>query len=60
MEFVVLLLRSKFIYSWKTDVRESLNTIDCIMDKICFKEIVSNTKLDQFCIIHYSRICMLV
>ena len=42
-----------FILSCEADVRESLSNTNCLMDEICFKEIVSNTRLDQFYIIHY-------
>ena len=32
----------------EANVRESLSTTRCVKGKICFKEIMSNTRLDQF------------
>ena len=39
-----------------TDCRKCLNIIDDVRDEICFKKIVSNIELDQFCIIHASSL----
>ena len=36
----------QIILYWEVDVHESQSTIDCVRSNICFKEIVSNTKLD--------------
>ena len=36
----------QIILSWKADVGKSQSTTDCVRSEICFKEMVSNTRLD--------------
>ena len=38
----------KIILSWETDVREFQSIIDWVRNEICFKEIMSNKRLDLY------------